>query len=118
MILEKVMYPANVIGFKSRVLDYNKALKLSNKDFERFYLELMIEYKIKNRLWNLSNPESIPKCGNCHEIIIGLEQLRIYHGINLDSICFRKQWNSERNNYSDPTLRRYLDRVATLKLER
>lgn len=116
MILEKVTYTVDVMGFKSRVLDYNKALKLSDNNFERFYLELMIEYKNNDGWWSRGR---IPHCVNCHQVIPGPEQLRRYHKRSFHDDCFEKEWKTEREKGKESILiRKFFDRVVKLKLGR
>ena len=117
-ILEQVTLSKgdSLTGLGTRKINHEKVLALSDKDFEQYYLELMTEYKNKNGWWNSGDPELIPKCIKCHEIISGPEQLRRYNGRSLHPNCFRKEWDNEKRSYNNHILKRYFDRVANLQL--
>jgi len=117
-ILEKVILSPGDFstGLRTRKINHEKVLALSDNDFEQFYLELMTEYKTKEGWWNLDNSESIPQCDNCHKIIPNPESLRRYHGNSLHPNCFREEWAKERGTYNNSILKRYFDRIAALKL--
>ena len=117
-ILEKVILTHGDFstGLRTRNINHEKVIALSDNDFQQFYLELMTEYKTKDGWWNPDNSESIPQCSNCRKIISGPEQLRRYHGNSLHPNCFREEWAKEGGSYNNHALKRYFDRIAQLKM--
>ena len=99
------------IGLSIRSLNYNKIIKLNNKDFARLYLELMNEYRDKDGWWKKNN---VPNCWECHEPIDNPKNLRRYYGQSLHPNCFKKVYKREGKEKS--ITKEYFDRVANLIL--
>jgi hypothetical protein len=97
-----------------RLFDYQKIVKLPDKDFAGFYLALMTEYRDKEGWWSEGK---IPKCGRCSKEISGPAQLRRYYGRSLDPDCFVIEY--QKDSYKDDSrlMRQFWERVAKLRIE-
>jgi hypothetical protein len=95
-------------------LNFQKVNQLSDKEFSKLYLELMVEYRDKNDWW--SSDEKTPYCSvsDCHSIITGPEDLVRYYGRSLHRKCFVKLYKKERESERNETLRKYFDLVVRM----
>ena len=85
-----------------------KMIGLDNDSFRKAYLKLMDGY---GDYWENGKT---PRCSKCHTDINGPEDLRKYAGQVLHQRCFEEEWRENREDEQDPSMREYLDRVASL----
>ena len=93
------------------MLDYGKVVELKDEDFAQLYLELMNEYKTKNKWWGKAG---IPRCRECEEEIPSPRELRRYEGKSMHPACFKQFY--EREGKDRGLMRKYWQRVSRLVL--
>lgn len=96
---------------KSRYLNYEKILNLSENELSIFHSTLMNEYRERDGWW--SNGK-IPRCSECKKFINSPEDLIRYYGNSLHHGCFKTFYNKAGPMEKEETIRKYWEKILNL----